>query len=198
MSQQIPPAALLVAHRVADYEAWKKAFDAHRPARQAAGCLGHDVNRDADDPNMLYVYCAGTDAGKLRAFVESADLPEVMKHAGVQGKPTVTLMKPVSGEFIENEKLPGVIVKHAVKDYAAWRKVYDEVDALRKKSGIVGHAVNQEIGNPDHVVVYHQARDLDALRKFIGSPELKAAMERAGVVPPVDVKYVHCVDIVEY
>ena len=32
MSRQIPPVAILIGHRVADYDSWKKAFDAHTPA----------------------------------------------------------------------------------------------------------------------------------------------------------------------
>ena len=36
MSRPLPPLAILVTHRVTTYEAWKTAFDAHRPARKAA------------------------------------------------------------------------------------------------------------------------------------------------------------------
>ena len=57
MSQDIPPVATLITHRVADYDAWKKVFDDHLPARKEASCLGHHINRGVDDPNMVYIYC---------------------------------------------------------------------------------------------------------------------------------------------
>ena len=38
-------------------------FDEHLPARREGTCLGHHVNRGADDPNMVYIYCPATDLG---------------------------------------------------------------------------------------------------------------------------------------
>ena len=176
MSRPVPPVAILIAHRVSDYTVWKKAFDAHQTARQEAGCLGHHINRGADDPGMVYIYSPATDAGKLRAFVGNPDLARVMKEAGVQGPPTITLMTPMSADFIPDRKLPGIIVSQDVRDYDAWRAVYDGLDGYRKQNGIVGHAVNQELGTPNRVIVYHQAEEQGTLRAFVASTELKAAI----------------------
>ncbi len=79
-----------------------------------------------------------------------------MKNAGVQGAPTITFMTPMSADFIPDRLLPGMIVTHAVRDYAAWRPVYDAFDGHRRASGVIGHAVNQELGAPNQVIVYHQ------------------------------------------
>ena len=96
MSMQIPPVAVLVAHRVADFDTFKKVFDGHQAARKEASCLGHDVNRGVDDPNMVYVYCPATDVDKLRDFVDSPELVQAMKAASVEGPPTITMMTPKS------------------------------------------------------------------------------------------------------
>ena len=60
---------------------------------------------------------------------------------------------------------------------------YDCVDALRRDAGIIGAAVNQVIGDPNQVVLY-QAETEDALARFAGSAELKAAMQAGGVSAP--------------
>jgi quinol monooxygenase YgiN len=198
MNPNIPPVAVLVSHRVADYETWKKKFDDHMPARKEAGCLGDHINRGADDPNMVYVYCPATDVDRLKAFIDSPDVGEVMKNAGVEGRPTITFMTPKSADFISDQKLPGVIVTHAVEAYDAWRAVYDDLDYYRRQKGIVGHAVNQELGKPNQVIVYHQANDLDALRAFVDSTEVKEAMQRAGVLGTPDIRFVQVADFTDY
>lgn len=198
MSQEIPPVAVLVAHRIADWDQWKQVFDDHAPARKEASYLGHDVHRDADDPDMVYIYCAATDTDRLKAFLESADLRDTMNNAGVVGAPTVTLMTPKSADFIADQMLAGLVVIHDVEDYDRWRKAYDDFDDHRKESGIVGHAVSQELGNPNRVIVYHQANDVDTLRQFAHSPRLKDAMQRAGVVGAPEIHIGQMVDLAEY
>ena len=84
MSQNVSPVATLIVHRVADYEAWKKQFDAFRSAREEAGCLGHEVLRGVGDPNMIYVYCPARDEQKLRAHLEGTELAEAMQAAAQQ------------------------------------------------------------------------------------------------------------------
>ena len=198
MSQTIPPVATLVAHRISDWDTFKKVFDEHQGARKEASILGHHLNRGADDPNMVYVYCPATDVDKLKAFIDSAELRDAMNNAGVEGQPSITFMTPRSEDFIPDQNLPGMIVMHAVDDYDKWRIAYDDFDAFRKQSGIVGHAVNQELGKPHQVIVYHQANDMDTLRKFAASDELRERMKNGGVVGTPDIHFVQSVDFAEY
>jgi len=198
MTQEIPPVTVLIRHRVTDYEAWKKAFDDHQSARQDASCLGHHINRGADDPNTVYVYCPAANADKVKAFVDSPNVAEAMKNAGVEGPPTITFMTPMLAELIADQQLAGIIVTHAVEDYDNWRAAYDDFDAYRKANGIVGHAVNQELGKPNQVIIYHQAHDIDTLRAFVDSVELKEAMQKAGVAGPPDIQFVQSDGFAEY
>jgi len=198
MSQAMPPIAALISHKVADYESWKKAFDDHTAARKDASCLGHDVLRGIDDPDRVTIYNPAGDVDKLKAFLEGSDLPEAMRRAGVQGEPSVTLMKPMSAEFTGSRLLPGIVVIHDVEDYSRWRTAYDDFDEHRKQVGIVGHAVNQVLGNPNRVVIYHQAEQVDTLRAFVESARLKDVMQAASVVGAPDIQFVQSVDIAEY
>jgi len=198
MSQDIPPVAVLISHRVRDYDSWKKAFDSHQSDRVQASCLMHHVSRGVDDPHMVYVFCPATDVDKLKALTDSPELANAMKNAGVDGPANIKLLTPRLSDVILDRELPAVIVSHPVEDYDAWRAVYDEGVDLRKRNNIVGHAVHQEIGRPNQVVVYNQSSDLNSLRTFVDSTELKEVMQRAGVTAPPDIDLVQGVDYQEY
>ncbi len=197
-SSALPPVSVLVGHRVADFDAWKAAFDAHTPARKEATCLGHYLKRGVDDPNVVYIYCLATDVDKLRAFLDSADLAEVMRNAGVEGTPEITVMQPMSRDLVAGRLLPGIIVIHDVADYDAWRPVYDGFDAFRRESGIIGHAVSRSLDDPRRVIVYHQAETEADLRSFAASPELERGMQQAGVVGEPDIRFIRVVGFDHY
>ncbi len=75
-----------------------------------------------------------------------------------------------------------MFVRHTVADYAAWRVEYDALDATRTGMGVTGHAVWQAAGNPNDVTVTHDFATIEAAQAFAGSPDLREAMGRAGVV----------------
>jgi hypothetical protein len=60
---------------------------------------------------------------------------------------------------------------------------------LRTANGIVGHAANQVMDDPNRAVVYHQAQTFEALNSFLASPDLRAAMESAGVTSTPEVTF---------
>ena len=74
-----------------------------------------------------------------------------------------------------------LFVRHEVNDYAAWRKAYNEFDKTRRKLGVTAQAVYQSTDNPNDVTVTHDFKSVDKAKAFAASPELKAAMEKAGV-----------------
>ncbi len=198
MSQDRAPVSLFVIHRVADYDAWKRAFDARTSVRKEAGFLGHYVNRGADDPQMLYVYLPSSDADAARGYLGRDDVERALKDGNVEGTPTSYLTRPMFGDTISDKMLPGIIVHHGVEDYDSWVKVYNDFDLYRKEAGIVGHAVDQEYDDPNNVIVYHQANALTTLRAFIDSNELKRRMRDGGVKEPFEIRFVETVDTAEY
>jgi hypothetical protein len=121
-----------------------------------------------------------------------------MKNATVEGRPGIYFMTPVLVDYIPDQILPGMVVKHAVEDFGRWRAAYDDFDTQRRHAGIIGHAVNQELGNPNNVIVYHQADDVGTLRAFVETAELREAMARAGVVGEPDVQFIQVADFKDY
>ena len=74
-----------------------------------------------------------------------------------------------------------MFVRHEVTDYAAWRKVYNDFDATRRKLGVIAQAVYRSVDNPNDVTVTHDFKSADKAKTFAASSELKSAMEKAGV-----------------
>jgi hypothetical protein len=74
-----------------------------------------------------------------------------------------------------------LFVRHDVADYDAWRQVYDEFDGPRRGLGVTGDAVFQSVDNPNDVTVWHDFETAAAAQAFGSSPELRDAMQRAGV-----------------
>ena len=63
---------------------------------------------------------------------------------------------------------------------------FDGHGPARAEAGVIGHAVNRSVRNPNVVVIYLQAESLEALRAFAASPDLKQVMQAAGVVGAPD------------
>lgn len=179
-SSQVGVAAV-VTHEVADYSTWKKVFDEHGSARQRAGITRTHINRGADNPNLVSVYLGSADAASLREFLGNDDLKATMTRAGVKGPPTVVLMTPVEDKAVKDRPLPGAIVVHRVASYDQWKKAFDEHAPSRAKAGILGHAINRGLEDPNTVIVYLQSSKLEEIRDFCASPGLKEAMAKAGV-----------------
>jgi len=184
-----PGVAAVVQLKVKSYDAWKGVFDKGVEQRKAGGILGHHINQGAEDPNLVTLYLPLSDPAKFKAFTTSEGLKKTMAEAGVAGPPQIWVVNTTIREAILDKGLPAIIVMHEVEDFAAWRKVYENFDAERKKLGITGHAVNQAVDNPNMVVVYHQADTLDVLKKFVESPRLKEVMKEAGVKSKPEISF---------
>ena len=79
-----------------------------------------------------------------------------------------------------------MLIQHKVKDFAGWKKDFDSVSGLRISSGELSSQVYRDESDPSKVTVVNKWNSLANAQKFAHSPELKAAMEKAGVDgPPV-------------
>ena len=73
-------------------------------------------------------------------------------------------------------------IHHKVKDYAAWRTGYDAHEKSRLSAGITNGRVFRSAEDPNDVVVLQDVADLTKARTWIGSDDLKAAMQKSGVM----------------
>jgi hypothetical protein len=80
---------MFVRHKVHDYAAWRKGYDAFEPMRIKLGAKGHAVYRDVDDGNDVTAWHDFSGLDAARAFANSHELREAMKGAGVVGAPAI-------------------------------------------------------------------------------------------------------------
>jgi quinol monooxygenase YgiN len=74
-----------------------------------------------------------------------------------------------------------VFIRHEISDYAAWKKAYDDFGPTRKKLGVIAHEVYRSVDNPNDVTIMNDFKTLQKAKAFAASPELKAAMQQAGI-----------------
>jgi len=74
-----------------------------------------------------------------------------------------------------------LFVRHKVSDFAAWKQGYDAFDATRRTLGVKDAAIFRGAEDPGEVTVWHDFESLAAAKSFMKSPELAAAMKRAGL-----------------
>ena len=75
-----------------------------------------------------------------------------------------------------------MFVRHNVRDYEAWKSVFDSASDLRKRNGEKSYQILRQGNGSKELVALFAWDSLDNARKYAASAELKAAMERAGVV----------------
>lgn len=75
-------------------------------------------------------------------------------------------------------------VLHDVKDYEAWRPVFDEHGAVRKSHGCTGERVYRSGDNGLTVLIITDWPSMEAAQAFADDPSLPEAMSRAGVAGP--------------
>ena len=81
-----------------------------------------------------------------------------------------------------------VVVTHEVRNYSEWRKVYDADEVNRSKAGFKTTGEYRSVDNPNLITIIGEVPSEEAIRNFMSNPELKAAMEKGGVISQPDVK----------
>ena len=78
--------------------------------------------------------------------------------------------------------MTSILVQHQVKDYAVWKKVFDSSAGMRTSNGGISTQIFRDASDPNKLTVINKWNSLANAQKFAHSPELKAALEKAGVV----------------
>ena len=84
-----------------------------------------------------------------------------------------------------------LVVHHRVRDYDAWKPVFDEHADVRKQHGAVRHWLYRTAGDPNDVVVAMEFGSQE-------HPSLREAMERAGVEGEPDIHVREEIEEVRY
>jgi hypothetical protein len=76
-----------------------------------------------------------------------------------------------------------------VKDFTAWRTGYDSGEKSRLAAGVTNGRVFRRAEDPNDVVVLQDVADVAKARTWFGSDDLKAAMQKSGVIGSPSIRF---------
>ncbi|MBQ11317.1 MAG: antibiotic biosynthesis monooxygenase [Planctomyces sp.] len=72
-------------------------------------------------------------------------------------------------------------IRHRVRDYVAWKRVFDEFAPQRRAAGEIDYQIFDVDGDRNHIAIIQEWTSLENAKAFISSDALKEAMGKAGV-----------------
>jgi hypothetical protein len=99
-SRQEPDVSVLVIqHSVADFPAWKEAFDSDPAGRAEHGVIRHRIFRPADDPNRVVVNLEFRTLAEAGGFLALPALRAAWQNLGVEDLQTLILDEVESVDY---------------------------------------------------------------------------------------------------
>lgn len=90
--------------------------------------------------------------------------------------------------FKTEDKKVTIFISHEVKDYTTWKKGFDADEPNRKTAGFKVTGLYRGHENPNMITATIEAPNAEAANKFLSNPDLKANMEKAGVISAPEIK----------
>ena len=189
-----PGMAMIIKQKVANFAKWLPVYEAHDSARVPNGLrnfvVGRGINKDS---NTVLVALHMDDTAKAKQFGMSPGLRDAMKKAGVIGKPTISYDVSKFQDKTTDASTERALVTFKVKDYDAWKKVFDGDQQDRMNAGMTTRGINVDINDPNKVTLVMVITDMKKTEDFMHTKELKHRMDSAGVVGAPDVFFYHVV-----
>lgn len=173
----------LILHEVKDFGQWKAGFDAAVAERRAAGERSYEVGTLQEDPSVVYVFNNWQQEEDFRKLMSHLQQNDIMARAGVVGEPTFIVFDPVKHSDLRGNKIK-TLIYHRVQDFAAWTEAFHGFADERRAAGELSYAYGHFSDDPSMVYVLNEWESAADFQAFIAKPELKRAMEGAGVVGP--------------
>ncbi|MGA9292278.1 MAG: hypothetical protein WCE54_02125 [Ignavibacteriaceae bacterium] len=82
-----------------------------------------------------------------------------------------------------------LLIRHKVKDYPAWKKVFDGFIDTRKAGGEKTYQILHTDNDSNNLVALFEWDSLENAKKFTSSPILKETMGNAGVVEQPEIYF---------
>jgi hypothetical protein len=76
-----------------------------------------------------------------------------------------------------------------VKDFTAWRTGYDAREKNRVSAGITNGKVFRSASDLNDVVILQDVADVAKARTWLGSDEMKAAIQKGGVIGSPSIRF---------
>lgn len=84
-----------------------------------------------------------------------------------------------------------VLVRHKVKDFTSWKRVYDAHLPKRSEAGLTEKFLFRGTDTQNEVIILFETHDLVRAKKFTESTDLRDMMEKAGVIEKPDIYFLN-------
>jgi hypothetical protein len=174
---------MVIAHKVKNFEAWKIGYLANDSLRNAYGISSVLLGRGLDDSNMVQVVDKFTDLQKGKEFAALPRLKEVMQKAGVISAPTFDYINVIRDDTSMIDQNNRLMVKHKVKDFNAWLKVFDnEGPTKRAEYGLIDRGIGRASEDSTMVYILFAVTDMAKVKARMASEDFKKLTTDAGVL----------------
>ena len=169
---------------VKSFYKFENTYMSHRAdsMRAAYGVEKYRAGRETGDTNKLVIIEKIADGAKAKEFTGMLG-KGMMAKGGVTGTPSFSYVDVVRNDDSKIDQADRVMIKHKVKDYNAWLKVFDDGEgaAKRKENGLLDRGLGRGIDDPNMVYIVFAITDMAKAKARMASPELKKLMMDAGV-----------------
>ena len=90
------------------------------------------------------------------------------------------------------------LIRHKIADYDNWKPVFEEHGASRRANGCSGHQLFRNINDPNELIILVEVDDLEKVRQFTQSEDLRDAMQRSGVSDQPDMYFLEELERASY
>ena len=80
--------------------------------------------------------------------------------------------------------MPMLAAQITIGDYAKWRPVFYKHKPLRDKAGLMNVRIYRDADNSKELIIWSETSDVAKAREALNGPEIRSAMQEAGVVGP--------------
>ena len=175
-----PGNVLIIQEKVANFAKWKPMYESNDSIRRSYGLSNYIIGRGMSDSNKLVVILRMDDPNKAKELTASQGMKDRMKKAGVSN-PTFSYLNVVLNDSTPIEQTARVMMTHKVKDWDAWKKVFDSHKQARIDAGLIDRGLGYSVDDNHMVSIVFAITDMAKAKAFLSSPDLKAKMTEAGV-----------------
>ena len=84
-----------------------------------------------------------------------------------------------------------VLVRHMVRDFPQWKRGYDAHLPKRVEAGLTEKYLLRDAHDPNEVILFFEAQDINRAKAFVESPDLRETMQNVGVVDRPDIHFLN-------
>ena len=174
---------VVFGHEVKDYAVWKQTHTDLAVTREAWGITDSYIMQGADEDSIVWMISTAPNEEAAHEFMVDPNLARAMDAAGVEGEVYRAILAPgFVNSFDPNDFPNRIIVQHGVRDFDAWKAVFDGHAGSRERAGLVDLFVSHPVGDSTDVHMMFGVLDESSLTNYMSSPALRVAMRLSGVI----------------